>query len=104
MCNLTSKVPFKYGMIIHWPSHERLDVLSKKNIEFKEGLGWLVNAYSCHSIQNAKEVGPQTIKGSFLGMQGGWFLGCKVGFASEPGGIMEGARVALLTITTWALM
>ena len=46
------------------------------------GLGWLVNAYSSHSIHNAKEVGPQSTKGSFPGMQGD-------GFASEPGGIME---------------
>jgi hypothetical protein len=64
------------------------------------GLGWLVNAYSNHSIHNAKEVGPQSTKGSFSGMQGGWILGCKGagsrvpgmqgdGFASEPGGIME---------------
>jgi hypothetical protein len=41
-------------------------------------LGWLVNAYSSHSIHNAKEVGPQSTKGSFPRMQGGWFPGCKV--------------------------
>ena len=46
------------------------------------GLGWLVNAYSSHSIHNAKEVGPQSTKGSFPGMQGD-------GFAGEPGGIVE---------------
>ena len=45
---------------------------------FKVGLGWLVNAYSSHSINNAKEVGPQSTKGSFSGMQGGRFPGCKV--------------------------
>ena len=57
---------------------------------FKMGLGWLVNAYSSHSIHNTKEVGPQSTQGSFPwdarglvpGMQGD-------GFASEPGGIME---------------
>ena len=45
-------------------------------------LVWLVNAYSSHSIHKAKEVGPQSIKGSFPRMQGD-------GFASEPGGIMK---------------
>ena len=54
------------------------------------GLGWLVNAYSNHSIHNAKEVGPQSTKGSFPRMQGGRFPGCKVMvFASELSGIME---------------
>ena len=49
---------------------------------FKVGLGWLVNANSSQSIHNAKEVGPQSTKGSFPIMQGD-------GFASELGGIME---------------
>ena len=69
------------------------------------GLGWLVNAYSSHSIHNAKEVGPQSIKGSFPDMQGGyssqdtrdpvpWMQGD--GFASEQGGIIEmAARLCL---------
>ena len=42
------------------------------------GLGWLINAYSSHSIHNAKEVGPQITKGSFPAMQGGRFPRCKV--------------------------
>ena len=29
---------------------------------FKVGLGWLVNAYSSHSIHKAKKVGPQITK------------------------------------------
>ena len=41
-------------------------------------LGWLVNAYSSQSIDNTKEVGPQSTKGSFPGMQGGRFMRCKV--------------------------
>jgi hypothetical protein len=49
---------------------------------FKVGLGWLVNAHSSRSIHNAKEVGPQSTKGSFPRMQGD-------GFASKSGGIME---------------
>jgi hypothetical protein len=44
-------------------------------------LGWLVNAYSSHSIHNT-EVGPQRTKGSSPGMQGD-------GNASKPSGIME---------------
>ena len=44
--------------------------------------GWLVNAYSSHSIHNTKEVGPQRTKGSIPGIQGD-------GFASKPSGIME---------------
>ena len=57
---------------------------------FKVGLGWLVNAYSSHSIHKAKEVGPQRTKRSFPRMQGD-------GFASEPDGIMEMGHVALST-------
>jgi hypothetical protein len=66
------------------------------------GLGWLVNAYSSHSIHNAKEVGPQSTKGSFPGMQGDRFPGCKVMVlqARDHGG----NRKALRTITTWALI
>ena len=41
------------------------------------GLGWLDNAYSSHSIHNAKEVDPQSIKGSFPKMQESWIMGCK---------------------------
>ena len=37
---------------------------------FKVGLGWLVNAYSSHSIYNTKEVDPQSTQGSIPGMQG----------------------------------
>jgi hypothetical protein len=54
-------------------------------------LGWLVNAYYSHFIHNIKEVGPQSTKGLFPGLQGSQFMpGCKVsGFAGEAGGIME---------------
>ena len=45
---------------------------------FKVGLGWLVNAFSSHSIYKGKEVGPQSTKGSFPMMQGAWFLRCKM--------------------------
>ena len=46
------------------------------------GLKWFVNAYYSHSIHNAKGVGPQSTKRSFLGMQGD-------DFTSEPDGIVE---------------
>jgi hypothetical protein len=49
---------------------------------FKVELGQLVNAFYNHYIYKAKEVGPQSTKGPFPGMQGD-------GFASEPGGIMD---------------
>ena len=55
---------------------------------FKVGLGWFVNAYSSHSIHNAKEVGSQNTKGSYPMMQGGRFLGCKV-MVLQVGGNME---------------
>ena len=37
---------------------------------FKVGLGWLLNAYSSHSIHNAKEVGHKAQKGHFPGCKG----------------------------------
>jgi hypothetical protein len=69
------------------------------------GLGLLVKVFFSHLIHKAKEVGPQSTKGSFPRMQGSWFLRCKDdGFASEPSGIMEVAMWLLHIITTWALM
>ena len=49
---------------------------------FKVCLGWLVNAYSSHSIHKTKEVGPQGTHGSIHGMQGD-------GFKTELGGTLE---------------
>jgi hypothetical protein len=55
------------------------------------GLGWLVDAYSSHSLHKAKEVGPQSTnkeigcrhkRGLVPGMEGD-------NFASEPGGMMK---------------
>jgi hypothetical protein len=66
------------------------------------GLWWLVNAYSNHSIHNAKEVSPQSTKGSFPGMQVGQFPECKV-MVLQASGDHGGGHVALRTITTWAL-
>ena len=45
---------------------------------FKVGLGWRVNAFSSHSIHKAKEIGPQSTKGSFLRCKGVGFPRCKV--------------------------
>ena len=68
------------------------------------GLGWLVNAYSSQSIHNTKEVGPQSTKGSFSGMQGGRFMRCKVMVLQATRRDHGGSRVALHIITTWALV
>jgi hypothetical protein len=61
------------------------------------GLRWFINAYSSHSIHNAKEVGLQSTKGSISGCKGFGYRDARGsipgmqgdGYASKPGGNME---------------
>ena len=73
-----------------WKRHVTLWIWGWTSHEICQTYTLLVNAYSSHSIHNAKEVGPQSTKGSFPRMQRGSVPGMQGdGFASEPGGIME---------------